>query len=353
MKRIKYYIFFLLGMASLASCSDELSESVSMNVGVKTEEGVTVNGDVVTVKAGTPVVFNFSGDPDNISFWSGENGSAYANKDRVSVDYSEIESSTLHFKLWAMSGVPTNILHMYVSDQFPGIAGNDFKADSVLVEKHEHWVDLEPKFKGEDGAALTYPTKVVEDERGAKVYNVDLSSFLGNDLTFAIHYKGVSNEKAQSAFHFSQFYITNKLKSGELITIPANSFVLTPINMLCHHNLEDQVSMTENREYGSVVNNTSGIWNLKNVTADGFFIHSSGAKKELKDSWLVSRVLPLNICSADQGQAVKNMGQNIDTYSYTYRTPGEYKATFIATNSNYKHESRVIREMTIKVLPNE
>ena len=47
------------------------------------------------------------------------------------------------------------------------------------------------------------------------------------------------------------------------------------------------------------------------------------------------------------------MGQNIDTYSYTYRTPGEYKATFIATNSNYKHESRVIREMTIKVLPNK
>lgn len=29
-------------MASLASCSDELKENVSMNVGVQTEEGVTV-----------------------------------------------------------------------------------------------------------------------------------------------------------------------------------------------------------------------------------------------------------------------------------------------------------------------
>lgn len=52
-----------------------------MNVGVQTEEGVTVQGNEVTVKAGTPVVFNISGDPDNISFWSGEEGSAYANKE--------------------------------------------------------------------------------------------------------------------------------------------------------------------------------------------------------------------------------------------------------------------------------
>ena len=37
-------------MASLASCSDELKENVSMNVGVQTEEGVTVQGNEVTVK---------------------------------------------------------------------------------------------------------------------------------------------------------------------------------------------------------------------------------------------------------------------------------------------------------------
>ena len=91
MKRIKYYIFLLLGMASLASCSDELKENVSMNVGVQTEEGVTVQGNEVTVKVGTPVVFNISGDPDNISFWSGEEGSAYANKDRIVVDANEVE----------------------------------------------------------------------------------------------------------------------------------------------------------------------------------------------------------------------------------------------------------------------
>ena len=47
---------------------------------------------------------------------------------------------------------------------------------------------------------------------------------------------------------------------------------------------------------------------------------------------------------------MKNIGQSIGTYTYTYSTPGEYTATFIATNSNYKKESRVIRELTIKVV---
>lgn len=356
MKRIKYYIFFLLGMASLASCSDELKEEVSLNVGVKTEEGVTVQGDVVTVKAGTPVVFNFYGDPDNISFWSGENGSAYANKDRLLLNVDEIESSTLHFKLWAQSGnanTVKNVLHMYVSDNFPGIAGTDFKADSVLVEKFENWTDIEPTFKGEDGNALPLPQKPAGDERGAKVYTADLTNYLGKSLTFAMHYKGLNNSAAQPRYNFTEFYITNKLKNGDVTTVYANSLVFIPVNMMCNHGLTDQKSMTSNREYGTMTTNVSGIWNLSNVSTGSFYIHSSGAKTELKDSWLVSRNMALNTCLPDHGQAVKNMGQNINTYSYTYRTPGEYKATFIATNSNYKHESRVIREMTIKVLPNE
>ena len=91
-----------------------------MNVGVQTEEGVTVQGNEVTIKAGTPVVFNISGDPDNISFWSGEEGSAYANKDRIVVDANEVESSTLHFKIWARYGngdCTKDVLHMYNSSQ--------------------------------------------------------------------------------------------------------------------------------------------------------------------------------------------------------------------------------------------
>lgn len=40
MKKIKYYIFFLLGAAMITSCDNELTEDVNMGIGVKQNEGV-------------------------------------------------------------------------------------------------------------------------------------------------------------------------------------------------------------------------------------------------------------------------------------------------------------------------
>lgn len=352
MKKIKYYIFFLLGMASLASCSDELTENVSMNVSVQTENGVTVQSDVVTVKAGTPVVFNFSGDPDNISFWSGEEGSAYANKDRLMLNPDDVVSSKLHFKLWAQYGKPASakdVLHMYISDHFQGLAGNDFKADSVLVESFD-WINFEPELTDVNGNKATLPQAPVANANKATEYMVDIKKYFGSPITFAICYKGLDNTVNQSRMNFSEFYIENIMKSGAKTTLYAGDFGFTPINMMCHHDLDDQRSMTANREYGTVTNNTNGIWNFVNINNGAFFIQSSPALKELKYSWIVSNALVMNACSPDKGQTVKNMSQNIDSFTYTYNTPGEYKATFIGTNSNYKKETRVFRELTIKVV---
>ena len=102
MKKIKYYIFFLLGAAMIASCDNELTEDVKMGIRVE-QDGVSMQGDVVTVKAGTPVVFNFSGDPDNIMFYSGEPGAVYAHRQRTEVAPEDIESATLHFKIGTQS----------------------------------------------------------------------------------------------------------------------------------------------------------------------------------------------------------------------------------------------------------
>ena len=99
----------------------------------------------------------------------------------------------------------------------------------------------------------------------------------------------------------------------------------------------------------SVTNNVSGIWNLTDIKNGNFAIHSSGANKPLKNSWLVSNLFVANACSPDKGLTVKNMSQSTNSYKYTYTKPGKYTATFIGTNSNYKHESRVIRELTINV----
>ncbi len=58
----------------------------------------------------------------------------------------------------------------------------------------------------------------------------------------------------------------------------------------------------------------------------------------------------VNACSPDQGTSIKNISGRLNSYTYTYGDAGVYKATFVATNGNYKHESRVIRELNIKVI---
>jgi hypothetical protein len=174
-----------------------------------------------------------------------------------------------------------------------------------------------------------------------------MKPYLGKRIAVAICYRGQDKSATQSRFTFGNMQIVNKMTNGQETAFTANSFGFTPINMLHRHNLSDQKGMTSNRAYGTVTNNTSGIWNFKDMNA--FFIHSSSANTELKYSWLVSNLFVVNACSPDAGTGLKNVTQSLDSYQYTYNAPGTYTATFVGTNGNYKQESSVVREYTVVV----
>lgn len=333
MKLNKFII--ALGVASLAftACENEFNEDVQLNVNVAAENGVSFDGKTITVKAGTPVNFRLAGDPDYLTFFSGEAGKEYKNRERVTVDESEIESSKLMFSLQGQYGKPANILTMYISEDFPGLAKNDFKADSVLVETH-NWNTLI--------AANEFPTAATTTP-----YELDMTPYMGKRIAIAICYRGQDNTAAQSRFYFKNMQILNTMKNGQQSTFAAASFGFTPVNMCQALNFTDQKGMTSNREYGTMTNNTSGIWNF--VNTNNFFIHSSNAKTDLKYSWLVSNLLVVNACSPDDGTALKNVSQSLDSYQYTYSEPGTYTATFVASNFNFKKESQVVKEYQVVV----
>lgn len=325
-----------VGIASLAlvSCENELVQDAELNVNVVTDDNVNFDGQTITVKKGSPVTFNFSGDPDFLTFFSGEDGKKYQYKDRITVNEEEIESSNLEFTITPQYGNPANILSMYIADDFPGLDKKNFEADSVLVEQ-QNWKELVPQ------AELPQTVK-------AQTYSVDMKPYFGKRVAIAICYRGQTATVAQTRFTFNNMQIVNKMSSGQQTALAANSFGFTPINMLYKHNLADQKGMTSNRAYGTVTNNTSGIWNFKDMTA--FFIHSSNANTALKYSWIVSNPLVVNACTPDAGTNIKNITQSLDTYNYTYEEPGTYTATFIANNGNYKQQTGVIREFTVKVV---
>lgn len=357
--RHTYLYMTVLSVALMsAGCEGEMNKDVALSVVAEQTDNVKTVGDTIVVKAGEPVNFLFSGDPDFITFYSGEAGSKYIYRNRTEVAAEDIASSTLSFKVWYQYGkLPdmsqagaTSLVSMFISDSFTGLAKNDFTADSTLVESFS-WKPLV--------ADADMPQTIKGSEAKADAYSIDMMPYVTSTFTLAIRYcsksvpmkaDGVSSVSAQPKAYFSGMTIVNKMKDGTTTKLYASDFGLTPVNMFCHLNLTDQKTMTTNREYGSVTNNTSGFWNLTGASTGSFFIHSSNAGTHYKYTWLVSNPIRMNLCSPDKGTAIKAINNDLGNYSYTYATPGVYTATFVAANDNYKHTSAVVREVNVKVV---
>ena len=127
---MKTYKFLILTLGTLlfASCEKELDRDLTdVSVTVATNENVRYEGNILTVKKGTPVEFLFHGDPDYISFFRAQYGVANSCKDQFDVLYLAEEEDPDN---------PGNTIF------FPGMSKNNFEADSVLVEKNTPWKEL-------------------------------------------------------------------------------------------------------------------------------------------------------------------------------------------------------------------
>lgn len=358
MRHTYLYIAALSVALMTTGCEGEFDKDAALSVTAEQTDNVSTVGDTIVVKAGEPVNFLFSGDPDFITFYSGEAGSKYIYRDRTEVAAEDIASSTLSFKVWYQYGkMPdmtqsdaTSLVSMFISNDFPGLAKNNFTADSALVDGYR-WNALV--------ADADMPQTIKGAEGKADAYTIDMKDYATTTFTLAIRYcsksvamkaDGVSSVATQPKAYFSSMRIVNKMKDGTSTELYASDFGFTPVNMFCHLNLSDQKTMTTNREYGSVTNNTSGVWNMSGASTGSFFIHSSAAGTHYKYAWLVSNPIKMNLCSPDKGIAIKSTNNDLGNYSYTYATPGVYKATFVATNANYKNTSSVIKEVNVKVV---
>ena len=331
---------FLLLIASMAglvfmSCENEMKQDPELDI-VVTGDGVVYDGQTITVQKGTSITFQLGGENDFLTFFSGEAGSKYEYRERSQVATDQIESSKLTLGIKTEYGKLAMIdFKVLISKNFEGLAKNKFEADSVLVEQHDGWETL---LSTED---LPNPT-------GTKTYELDMLPYLGERVALAFVYKGIANDQTQPKVYVQNLQVVNQMTDGTSTSLAASSLGFTPLNMMYKHNLSDQKSMTSNRPYGTVSNNTSGIWNLSDM--NNFFIHSSGGGAALKYSWLTSNLFVVNACTPDSGTPLKNITQRLDKYTYTYAEIGTYTATFVATNGNYNQQKRILREFTIKVV---
>lgn len=134
--KTKYYLLYaFIGFLNF-SCNKSLERNVEFDINIKSNEQVQYDGNIVTVKKGTPIEFLITGNPNFMTFFSGEEGHQYKYKDRMFVGEEDLEECKLSFSLYNgkfNSHMTPNILRIYISDNFPGLAKNNFENDSLRL----------------------------------------------------------------------------------------------------------------------------------------------------------------------------------------------------------------------------
>ena len=314
MKRI-YLIFAAIVLAT--ACQQAVVYEIDYSISLDKSN---------TYIAGEPVKFNFSGDVDNIVFYSGEVGSQYKFKDRYEVPMEAVKSANLNIGYKPRYG-DAGALEVYVSNKFAGLDGSDGAADRATIKAMveggmQDWTRLDYQ----EGA----PDKWTSQD-------YDLKDYLDN-FSIAFHWCPATFTKTQR-WYLLNGTVTLDLEGMNPSTIDFKSM--------------DLVSVMMNEEVEDPYKKDGGNGTINFNKTDAHIVMQGVGANVLPyaiDAWVISKPLPLNKVANDKGTVIKNLQNYLHSFEYTWNEPGTYTVTFVGTNANFAASSQKIYEMTINIL---
>ena len=307
-KGILYISFLLL----VVSCT---------KVDIKTPNDFDVTTDRTTYSTTDTVVFNFSGNPGYITFYSGEAARRYEFSETTSRD---ADSAVMFFSTNTTAPGATNQpasvnnLSVLASTNFNGTI------DSSSI-KQATWTDISSRFTW-----ATTTTSV-----SSKNVRVDDLKNGSNPLYIAFRYVADTTKtnylprKWQVAsFGFKTFFkdVQNQLAGGASGT--TNPF------------------MTGGFQQKSILNSGSNwVYANANIT----FNAATTIGNLPDEDWCISRPLDLSLYISDVGVPIKNQTALLDKYKYKFTTAGTYVVSFVAKNADGSTAREVVKQITLTI----
>ncbi|WP_300602020.1 DUF5017 domain-containing protein [Niabella sp.] len=285
---------------SLASCKKRYALDAIDNFSIELEKA--------TYKVGEPIRFVVNGKPDNLVFWSGEAGHVYQFRDRTAVEGNAL---SLNFKSFAQYGpqpVDQSTLKLLISTDFNG------KYDSANV-RTATWEDITDKAVLSSGQDQT-PSG-----------NIDLSSFAATNKNLAIAFR----------------YKTNVVKPES----QQNRWVIRSFDLKSINQQGDETVLANMATAGWAGFNFSGPATKWSITSAQLLTVTNPA--DLDDDWVITKQFNPNKTMPDKGEPIKNISQNLYSYTRVYNKPGVYKVVFVATNVNVKASASVVKEIELTI----
>ena len=348
-------IIVLVGIAFLASCSKTTLQPNKIEFDV-----ISMNSSkqaTTTFNLGDTVCFNFTGNPDQITFFSGEKGYRYGYTNRSTDSTSAID--TLRFSA-ALNTAGNGALQLLVSTTFPNYTQiNSTDSANVIATYPSGWTDITSR------ANLPATASSI-----ALKSNVSLNDFAtpGKPIWLAFRYKAnaaVAQSKwtitALGLRHYSDTsYCIDSINSIYPVTYP--TFVTSPgwgVVSVANPLIKFAFSSSY---YG---NSASGVtYSASTSTSNNTFTvtgNTSASSAVATETWVISGPVNLYTVFPDGGVAVKDMTTNASNtvytgtlstwanYAYIFKQRGTYNVTFLAATNTTDKSNSVAKTMTISV----
>lgn len=355
MKNLKY----LLGLSTLLimSCERELVVKEAPDFDVITE--------TTTYKAGQPVLFDFSGEADLITFYSGQPYNDYAYREGRVLKFDSLGAS-LSFSTSVQSGTQPNQLSVLASTDFTGNYSN------LASVKSATWIDITNRFKLATSATFIASTPQ------------DLSDLIVAGKPLYIAFRYITKPQAvnglariwsiqgltltsKSVFNGANPVLNDQIYAGfrivdeDTVNAPSQSLV-APSRVTLQGNLykdpKDPIYDPKNPIYDP----TNPIYDPKSELYQPTAVRpefvpydpNSPYNDPMRETWAISA--PLFTDKVDLGPDRSIAVQGIRSpqateFSYVYSNPGTYTAYFVASNVTKDQRKDVVKELTITVTP--
>ena len=333
--QIKYFVIAII-LLIITACEDHQTEVKPLNFDVASS---TLKGTLKTTFAvGDTIQFNFTGDPDLITFYSGNPGNIYANRNRTTAG----GISDLSFSSVLANGKQPNSLQLLVSTDYKGLVVDPVtnKKDSIACLKNLRgatWTDITQRAVLSTGATTT----------AVPSGSISLSDFNTQAKPVFIAFKYLATAgTAQSKWTITALNLKTVGTDGvitSLGTLAAAGTILTntPAQILAPGwgTLFD-VEKDANRYAWVYAANTS-------LTITG--ATTSVDATNPAEAWTFMGPVDLNSVSPNLGVDIKSMPSKLPSYNYTFTKPGVYTVTFVAANQTISGRSEVVKEIQITV----
>ncbi|WP_341837205.1 DUF5017 domain-containing protein [Chitinophaga pollutisoli] len=292
-------LYTLAAAIALAACQKDNVETPDFEVSTAS----------LTYKAGDSVLFSFKGNPDNITFYSGEPGHNFEFRKRTrAANDLQVEFSTL-----VRSGVIYPNLQLMVSNNFNGKA-------TVGDVQAATWTDISDRAVFSSGADNT-PSGVIslkeftpQQSDSARVY-------------VAFRYTDTKKPQGQNLWAVRTFSAKNVSDDG----------VISPLAVMSTGGWQ-QVDFL----------NPVRVWT---ITSAQLLMQNSSATVDDNEDWVISKGFNPWQIAPDVGTALKNISTRLDGHRYVYTKPGTYKVVFEASAVRYNGEKRLTREINLTITP--